>query len=88
MNEGDFSRGVGVRVGIGIGFASVGSPASMSDANVVAIVDTGALVDEVETVCLFALGCKFRHHLPNASESIVWKNEYGSDTQYHLLLAC
>mmetsp|Transcript_43943 Transcript_43943/g.78878 ORF Transcript_43943/g.78878 Transcript_43943/m.78878 type:complete len:358 (-) Transcript_43943:420-1493(-) len=62
MNEGDFSRGVGVRVGIGIGLASVGSPASMSDANVVAIVDTGALVNEVETIGLFALGCKFRHH--------------------------
>ena len=46
----------------------------MSDANVVAIVDTGALVNEVETVGLFALGCEFRHHLPNASGSIVWKN--------------
>mmetsp|Transcript_22620 Transcript_22620/g.39823 ORF Transcript_22620/g.39823 Transcript_22620/m.39823 type:complete len:349 (+) Transcript_22620:1433-2479(+) len=62
VNEGDFARGVGVRVGIGIGLASVGSPASMSDANVVAIVDTGALVNEVETIGLFALGCKFRHH--------------------------
>ena len=75
VNEGDFARGVGVRMGIGIGLASVGGPASMSDADVVAIVDAGALVDEVETVGLFALGCKFRHHLPNASEGIAWKNK-------------
>lgn len=40
MNEDDFSRGVGVRMGIGIGLASVGSPASMNEANAVAIVDT------------------------------------------------
>ena len=41
MNEGDFTRRVRVRMGIGISLASVGGPSSVCDADVVSVGDGG-----------------------------------------------
>ena len=52
-----------MRVGVGIGLATVGGPAGVCDADVVAVGCAGLPVDEVESVGLLALGCILGHDL-------------------------
>lgn len=61
MNEGDFTGRVGVRMGVGIGLASVGGPTGVCDADVVSVVHGGLLFDEVEAIGFFAFGGVFSY---------------------------
>ncbi len=48
---------------VSIGLASMCSPAGVCNTNVVAIGNEGFLLDEVETIGLFTLGCILGNHL-------------------------
>jgi len=56
VDEGDFPRGVNVGVGVFVRLSSVGGPAGVGYADVVAFGGDGSFFNEFDSVCFFSLG--------------------------------
>ena len=63
MDQGNFARGIHVGMGIGIGFSSMGSPSSVSNAHVVAMASIRMLGNQVNAISLVSITCIFGDNL-------------------------